>query len=138
YNYIDETKTEGGVAKRNLTDQLNDIKGNSISNTSRLVYTEPLSKTLSLELNYQNTFAFDNSARLVYDFNNATQQYDIKNIDFSNEFENTTLTNALGFSFNKTEKKYNWNIGLAAQHTNRENDNLSTGKLFKQNFTNLT
>ncbi|MGM2743218.1 outer membrane beta-barrel protein, partial [Bacillus cereus group sp. Bce013] len=65
-------------------------------------------------------------------------QYDLRNIDYSNEFENTTLTNSLGFSFNGNEKKYNWNVGLAVQRTNRENDNLSTGREFKQNFTNLT
>ncbi|MNQ77116.1 hypothetical protein D3C85_919740 [compost metagenome] len=126
-----------GIKTENL-DQLNDNKVSSFSNTARLVYTEPLSKTLSLELNYQNGYAKDNRERFVYDFNNVTQQYDIVNIDYSNEFENTTLTNALGFSFNKNEKKYNWNVGLAALHTNRVNDNLTTGISLKQNFINIT
>jgi hypothetical protein len=138
FNINPETLTgAGGISIKDIN-QLNNNDVNSFSNNSRLVYTEPLSKTLSLELNFQNTFARDNRERYVYDFNNFTQQYDIVNFDYSNEFENQTLTNALGFSFNKTDKKYNWNIGLAAQQTNRQNDNLTTGVLFKQNFVNIT
>ncbi len=139
YNKNPETLTEAGgaIVVKNI-DQMNANNVNSFSNTSRLVYTEPLSKTLSLEFNYQNTYLQDNRQRFVYDFNTVTRQYDIVNFDFSNEFENTTWTNALGFSFNKTEKKYNWNIGVAGQLTNRKNDNLTTGVLFKQNFVNIT
>lgn len=118
----------------NLTKSVTD----GINNTARLVYTEPLSKTLSLELNYQNTYANDNKKRNLYDFNPLTGAYDVIDLDYSNEFENTTFTNALGFSLNKNEKKYNWNVGIAVQRTNRENDNLTSGVDFKQNFTNIT
>ncbi len=138
FNKNPETLTNsGGVIVKNIN-QLNDNNVSSLSNNARLVFTEPLSKTLSIEFNYQNGYAHDNRQRYVFDFNPATQQYDIANLRFSNEFENTTFTNALGFSLNKNEKKYNWNIGLAAQNTNRANDNLTTGILFKQNFINLT
>ncbi|RZL50596.1 MAG: TonB-dependent receptor, partial [Pedobacter sp.] len=139
YNINPETLTSptNAVSQINLN-QLIDNNTRSFNNTARLVFTEPLSKTLSLELNYQNGYAFDNQERFVYDFNNTTQQYDVVNVDYSNEFENTTLTNALGFSFNKNEKKYQWNIGLAAQQTHRENANLTTNNVFTQNFINLT
>ncbi|WP_199117670.1 outer membrane beta-barrel family protein [Pedobacter sp. ASV28] len=139
YNINPETLTPPtgpiDIRDRNL---LNDNNTKSFSNTSRLVYTEPLSKTLSLELNYQNGYLKDNRRRFTYNFNNVTQQYDLLDINYSNEFENTTWTNAVGFSFNKNEKKYNWNVGVAGQLTNRTNDNLTTGLLFKQNFVNVT
>ena len=96
-----------------------DVYKRQINNTVRLVFTEPLSKTLNLELNYQNGYAFDNQERAVYDFNLVTGNYDIVNAKFSNNFENTTLTNTLGFSFNKNEKKYNWQIGLGVQNTDQ-------------------
>jgi hypothetical protein len=118
-------------------DQLNDQSGHSISNTSRLVYTEPLSKTLNLEFNYQNRYNFDNSDRFTYNFNPVTSKYDIVDLDYTNSFENTTLTNALGVSLSKNEKKYNWNIGLAVQNTDRKNDNLTTGNVINQNFYNI-
>jgi hypothetical protein len=139
YNINPETLTSptNVVSTKNIK-QLIDNNTVSFNNSARLVYTEPLSKTLSLELNYQNTYAHDNKERYIYNFNSTTQQYDVVDAFYSNEFENMTLTNALGFSFNKNEKKYNWNIGLAAQQTHRENENLTTNNLFTQNFINLT
>jgi hypothetical protein len=137
-NYILENRTVGSTTSQNLINQLNDNNSNSINNTTRLVYTEPLSKTLSVELNYQNGYSFDNAERLIYSFNNATQQFDIIDKTYSNEFENTTLTNALGFSFNKNEKKYNWNMGAAVQNTDRKNVNMTTGGVLNQNFYNIT
>jgi len=120
------------------TDQYYDQKANSFSNTSRLVYTEPLSKTLSLEINYENRFNYDKSNRYTYDFNPLTSEYDLLNTEYTNTYENTTLTNAAGLSLNKTGKKYVWNAGLAVQNTDRENKNLSTGNIINQNFYNLT
>lgn len=130
-------ETLEGLSVKDIN-QLTSNNVNSFSNTARLVYTEPLSKTLSLELNVQNMYAHDNRERFVRDFNNITQQYDIVNLTYSNEFENTTWTNALGFSLNKNEKKYNWNVGVAGQLTNRKNDNLTTGNLLTQDFFNIT
>ncbi|PYF70103.1 outer membrane beta-barrel family protein [Pedobacter nutrimenti] len=138
YNDILENTTTGGVASQRVTNQFNDQKANSIANIARLVYTEPLSKTLSLELNYQNTYNYDKSERFTYNFNPVTSEYDIIDNTYSNTYKNTTFTNALGFSFNKTGKKYTMNAGLAVQNTSRENDNISTGYAFKQNFYNLT
>lgn len=138
YNYISETNTINSTPTASLIDQLNKVNTNSINNTSRLVYTEPLSKTTSLEFNYQNGYSHDNQGRQVLDFNSASGQYDLVNLDFTNIYENQTLTNAAGVSFTTNEKKYNWNIGLAAQQTNRENTNLTTGLVRTQNFINLT
>lgn len=139
FNINPETLTDedGNVVDKGRN-QLNDNKSNAISNTSRLVYTEPLSETYNLELNYQNVYMRNNSQRFVYNYNAASNTYDIVDSDYSNEFENNTLTNALGFSFSKIEKKYNWNMGLALQQTHRQNNNLTTSVLFKQNFINLT
>lgn len=138
YNTIQDNVTVGGTPSVRVINQLNDQNSKQFGNTARLVYTEPLNKTLSLELNYNNSINFDNQDRLVYNYNPVTQKYDLRDASFSNEYENTTLTNAVGFSFNKNEKKYNWNVGLAVQNTDRENVNVSTGKVFNQNFTNLT
>jgi hypothetical protein len=138
FNKINETLTVAGLPSTINTDQLNDQDSKSINNNVRLVYTEPLSKTLNLELNYQNGYAFDNQERAVYDFNLITGNYDIVNAKFSNNFENTTLTNTLGFSFNKNEKKYNWQVGLGVQHLDQERLDLSNNDMFSRNFVNLT
>lgn len=138
YNNVEEFTTNALGTSQEFTNQFNDSKSNSLSNTARLVYTEPLSKTLSIELNYDNRYNFSDSERLTYNFNPVTSRYDQLDETFSNTYENVTLTNAVGFSFNKTEKKYTWNAGLAVQNTDRKNTNVTTGNIINQNFYNLT
>lgn len=137
-NYRDEKITINGVTRDSLTNQLNNTNSHSINNTTRVVYTEPLNKTLSVEFNYQNGYANSDSQRDVFNYNPSTLQFDIIDNTFSNIYNNRTLTNAVGASLTTTEKKYNWNIGVAAQQTNRVNTNLTTGLKRTQNFINIT
>ncbi|WP_443937604.1 outer membrane beta-barrel protein [Pedobacter sp. MW01-1-1] len=137
-NYRLDNNNFNGVLSDSLTNQNNINNSNSVNNTTRLVFTEPLNKTLSIEFNYQNGYSNSDSERQVYDFNPATLQFDLVNAKYSNTYNNRTLTNAVGFSFNKTEKKYNWNLGLAVQQTSRDNTNLTTGVVRNQDFINVT
>ncbi|NII85994.1 MULTISPECIES: outer membrane beta-barrel protein [unclassified Pedobacter] len=137
-NYRLDHITENGVKRDSLTNQLNNTNSHAISNTTRVVYTEPLNKTLSVEFNYQNGYSNSDSQRDVFNYNPLTLQFDLVDNTFSNIYNNRTLTNAAGFSFTTTEKKYNWNIGVAAQQTNRVNTNLTTGLKRTQNFINIT
>jgi len=137
-NYILDNNTVGGVTTQKLTNQLNNTSSQSLNNTTRVVYTEPLNKTLSVEFNYQNGYSNSDSQRDVFNYNPATLSYDLVDNTYSNIYNNRTLTNAAGISFTTTEKKYNWNIGVAAQQTNRANTNLTTGVKFTQNFINIT
>lgn len=138
YNRNDETKIQGGVSTSKSINQLNDQESESLNNTTRLVYTEPLDKTLSLEFNYQNGYNHNKSDRFTYDYNPATLQYDLIDTTFSNAYENTILINSAGFSLNKMGKKYNWNVGIAVQNTDRTNNNISRGFILKQNVFNYT
>ena len=138
YNTNPETRKENGTTTQKTTDQFNDQESESINQNTRLVYTEPLDKTLSLEFNYQNGYNHNTSDRFTYNFNPATLQYDLLDETFSNAYENTILTNSAGFSFNKMAKKYNWNVGMAVQNTDRTNNNISKGFVLKQNVFNYT
>ncbi|RNL49570.1 outer membrane beta-barrel protein [Pedobacter jejuensis] len=137
-NYTLDNNTVNGVASQILRNQLNDLSSHNITNNTRVVYTEPLSKTTSLELNYQNGINNSISDRNILNFNTLTGNFDIVDNTYSNHYENQTLTNAAGLSYTVNQKKYNWNIGVAGQQTHRENTNLTTGVVFTQNFVNLT
>ncbi|MGY0038899.1 outer membrane beta-barrel family protein [Pedobacter sp. NJ-S-72] len=137
YNDVNNVTTKGDTVTNIITNQLNNQNSHAISNTSRLVYTEPISKTLNLELNYQNMYNFSNSERFNYNFNPITSQYDIPDFTYTNTYENKTLTNAVGASLNKNTEKYNWNIGVGVQNTDRRNENLTTGNIITQNFYNI-
>jgi len=138
YNTNPETRIENGITTQKTTDQFNDQESESINQNSRLVYTEPLDKTLSIEFNYQNGYNHNTSDRFTYNFNPLTLKYDLLDQTFSNAYENTILTNSAGFSFNKMAKKYNWNVGIAVQNTDRTNNNISAGYVLKQNVFNYT
>jgi len=138
YNNNPETRYEGNTITPKLTNQLNDQESESFNQSTRLVYTEPLNNTLSLEFNYQNGYNYNKSDRFTYNFNPATLQYDLLDETYSNAYENTILTNTAGFSFNKSEKKYNWNVGMAVQNTDRTNNNITRGFILKQNVYNYT
>ncbi|WP_412466425.1 outer membrane beta-barrel protein [Pedobacter sp. KLB.chiD] len=137
-NYRNDKITEGAITRDTITNQLNNTNSHSINNTTRLVYTEPINKTLSVEVNYQNGYLNSDSQRDVFNYNPLTLQFDLIDNKFSNIYNNRTLTNAAGVSLTTTEKKYNWNIGVAAQQTNRVNTNLTTGFRRTQNFINIT
>lgn len=138
FNIINENRLIGNASTLTEFNQLNDQDSKSISNTARVVFTEPLNKTLSLELNYTNGYSFDNQDKQVYDFNPVTQKFDILNSLYSNDFDNTTFTNTVGFSFNKNEKKYNWNVGLGVQNTAQKRFDATNNDTFSRNFVNLT
>jgi len=138
YNNITDHTIDGITSSQKITNQFNDQESESLNLNTRLVYTEPLSKTLSLEFNYQNGYNHNTSDRFSYNFNPATLQYDLLDLTYSNSYENTVLTNSAGFSFNKMAKKYNWNMGLAVQNTDRTNNNITKGFVLKQNVSNYT
>lgn len=138
YNNIVDNTLNGGVTTQKVTNQFNDQNSSSINQNSRLVYTEPISKSLNLEFNYQNGYNHNTSERYTYNFNPATLQYDLLDLTYSNSYENTILTNTAGFSFNGNGKKYNWNLGMAVQNTDRTNDNITQNYVLKQNVFNYT
>lgn len=138
YNNITDNTLNAGVTTQKITNQYNDQQSESINQTSRLVYTEPISRMLNLEFNYQNGYNHNTSDRFTYNFNPATLQYDLLDLTYSNSYENTILTNTAGFSFNGNGKKYNWNVGMAVQNTDRTNNNLTQNFILKQNVFNYT
>lgn len=136
YNDIEETNTRADKITPRSVNQLNNQSGESINQGERLVYTEPISKTLSLEANYQNNYNHNTSNRNTYNFNLATQQYDLVDTTYSNAYENTILGNQGGLSINYNSDKTNWDFGFSLENTDRTNNNLTRGYVLKQNVNN--
>ncbi|MGY3053316.1 hypothetical protein ACVWYG_001514 [Pedobacter sp. UYEF25] len=136
YSDIEELNTRDSVIKSRSDNQFNDQKGESLNQSERVVYTEPISKTLSFEANYQNGYNHNTSNRYTYDFNPSTLKYDLIDTTYSNAYENTILENQGGLSINYNAEKTNWNFGLSVENTDRTNTNLTNDYILKQNVTN--
>ena len=118
---------------------MQDTKANN--NTVSSSYTEPLGKNKVLELNYAYSHNRNISDKESYDYNSTSGKYDVLNLLQTNYFENTNISNRLGFNYRFQEKKYNYQLGLGVQFTELGSRSIraQTGKdtTMTQNFTNF-
>ncbi|MDP3435982.1 MAG: TonB-dependent receptor, partial [Bacteroidales bacterium] len=82
---------------------------------ARASYTEPLGKNFYMELAYRYTYRINNSEKNAYNFNGFTDKFDIRDEDYSNNFENKFINQQAEVNLRKNEEKYNYTIGFNAQ-----------------------
>ncbi|MWB93325.1 outer membrane beta-barrel protein [Flavobacterium sp. GA093] len=113
-------------------------KVNTISNTafkSNLTYTEPLTKSLSLLLNYG--FNISNGKADRRSFNqSANGNYDILDPIFSNNYELDQTINQVGAIFNYKKNKTVLSFGSRFSGVNFKQYDVYTDTYFKQKFVN--
>lgn len=130
--YIDGSKISDSTFNQNSIQQ-----NNSNSQNVTLSYTEPMGKDKVLELNYNYNNSYNQSDRDVYDINDLTGKYDRENYELTNHFQNHNESNRLGTNFRVVKKKYNYQLGVAAQRISLESNNLSKNTIIEQTFINL-
>ncbi len=136
FNLVNEIRKREGTLKDSLRNQFNDQSSESLNQGERIVYTEPISEKMSFEANYNNNYNHNTSNRYTYNFNPATQKYDLLDTTYSNAYENRILENQGGVSVNYNAEKTNWNVGVSVENTDRTNNNLTQGYVLRQNVNN--
>jgi hypothetical protein len=104
---------------------------------SNITYNEPLSKTLSLGLNYG--LGFNNSSADRESFNRSgSGNYDQLDTRFSNNYKFNQVLNQLGavFSFTSTDTKTTFTVGSKASKVNFKQIDQYTAKVYKRDFIN--
>lgn len=113
-------------------------KVNNISNTvfkSNLIYTEPLSKSLSVILNYG--FNISNGKADRKSFNqSANGDYNVLDSIFSNNYELDQTINQLGAIFNYKKNKTILSFGSKFSGVHFKQYDVYTDSSFKQKFVN--
>ncbi len=104
---------------------------------SNLAYTEPLSKTFSVILNYGLNLSESNSDRKSFN-QSGTGKYDILDKQFSNNFDLSQTSNQGGAVFSYRPKKSVITFGTKASIVNFDQTDLYTGKQYDRNFMNWT
>lgn len=102
---------------------------------SNLAYTEPLSKVLSLIVNYGLNYSESNSDRKSFN-KSITGNYDILDKQFSNNFDLAQTSNQTGAIFNYRQKKTVITFGTKASFVNFDQTDLYTNKQYNRNFMN--
>lgn len=137
-NSTNEFFNDQGI--RDSIQRVNQYKTNHITNSvfnSSIVYTEPISKTISLALSYNLGINNGNSNRKSFN-QNASGQYDIPDLQFSNNFSLDQLSNQGGATFNYKKNKTTLNFGTRISAVDFQQFDAYTDKTFKRNFINWT
>lgn len=132
-NFFDEQGTLTRVQDINQR-KINDSETSFF--TSNLVYTEPLSKSLSAVINYGIDVNSSDAVRLSYN-RSGSGEYDELDPAFTNDFTLNQFAHQVGTRFNFKKEKTEVSIGSRAYAVDfRQLDN-NTGVVFKRNFLNL-
>ena len=129
--------TGGAFSNENL-DQQKDNQTQATKISSKAVYTEPLSKTYSLELNYELSFTKGtNDNKTLSQTVPGSGKYDFLVDSLSNNFDQQIATNKAGFRISYKNKKIRYSFGAAAGFTHFDLRDISYNKDYIRNFTNL-
>jgi len=117
---------------------INQYKVNDISNNafrSNLAYTEPLSKTISVIVNYGLSLMSGQSDRKSFN-KSASGNYDILDTQFSNDYKLDQIINQGGAVFNYKSGKSSATIGSKFSGVNFKQIDLYNNKTYNRNFIN--
>ena len=132
---VDFYNAQGGISKTDLIDQ---YKTNSNSNTgfnTTLTYSEPLSKTLAINMTYG--FGINNSNADRKSFNKTTpDKYETLDPLYSNNFKLDQQSNQVGAVFNYKKNKTVINFGSKVSGVKFDQINLYTDKKISRDFIN--
>ncbi|WP_293308887.1 outer membrane beta-barrel family protein [Pedobacter sp. UBA5917] len=135
--YLNSLNTS--LKQTGLVDSLtNQLKENDITNNSfklNAAYTEPLSKTLTLVMNYGLTLMNGKSDRRSFN-QSASGRYDILDTVYSNNFELNQTINQGGAIFNYKKGKTVINFGSKFSGVNFKQDDVYHNRTYIRNFVN--
>jgi len=116
-------------------DQKKESDGNGQGHTASVVYTEPLTKKIKLELSYD---FFYNKSKLNKDaFNNINGEYSVRDSIYSNYFRNERITNRAGLKFIYEVKKQRFAIGSRVRQVSISNENVLKQQTITQLVNNI-
>lgn len=101
--------------------QLANLKKQGYVLTSSIVYTEPLSKSSQLMINYSNSFNKSSSDKQTYNFDEGTVAYTRFDTTLSNTFNSLYHSESAGVNYRVQKQKWNLMIGAAYQWAQLQN-----------------
>jgi hypothetical protein len=123
---------------RDSIQNVNQYKTNHTTSTvfnTNVTYTEPLSKTLTLAINYALGINNGNSNRKSFN-QNASGEYDVFDNQYSNDFSLDQLSNQGGTTLNYKKNKTTINFGTKVSAVDFKQFDAYTDKTFHRNFIN--
>jgi hypothetical protein len=105
--------------------------------SSKVTYTEPLSKKFALELGYQFSVNHGANDQTTLNFNPITGKYDGKVDTLSNQFRQNIIENLPSAKINYAHKKFKVNVGAGLNFINFDLKDLSSSIAANRSYTNF-
>jgi Outer membrane protein beta-barrel family/Carboxypeptidase regulatory-like domain len=105
--------------------------------SSKVTYTEPINKEVSLEMGYQFVLSNSKNNLTTYNFNPTTSKYDLVDAIASNNFDQNITQNIPSTKISYNKKKFKANIGTGVSFFNFDLQDITNNKNFKRNYTNI-
>jgi hypothetical protein len=125
--------------KNNLLNTFLDQKRTTVNerrdNSLSLIYLEPLTKKIKVELAYDLTHNFQDNDRRTLDY--TVSSYDLENINQTNNFRNTRLVNRVSTKFIYEVKKYRLSLGSRFRQIDQNSLNLTTNQALSLTVQNV-
>ncbi|HEY5368312.1 MAG TPA: TonB-dependent receptor, partial [Hanamia sp.] len=123
-------------SSQNLNQKMNyEQATHSIS--AAVLYTEPLSKELSLQVKYQAILDNGFNNQLTYQYSDASGKYDFLIDSLSNNFKQNILQNIPAVTINFANKKIKANIGSGVGFTHFDLKDVTYDKDYIRNYSNF-
>ena len=118
-------------------DQQKEYDKNTKQFLAKAVYTEPLGKKYSLQLDYEVSIGNGKNDQTTYSFSPVSGKYDDHVDSLSNSFNQRITVNKPGFKINYNYKKLKFNIGSSIGFTQFDLMDQTFGRDYKRNYTNF-
>ena len=118
-------------------DQMKDNDRSTSTASTKIVYTEPLSKNYSLELGYQIGINNGTNNQTTFNYTSLSAKYDTKIDSLSNHFKQNITQNIPSAKINYAYKKIKINIGSGISFVNFNLKDLDFNKIYNRNYTNF-
>ena len=126
----------GSISLRDTTDQKKVNENLATTLNGKIIYTEPLSKVLFVELIYAIHSSRSEAQRLSFD-RNLNGKYEFLNDTFSNHYNFNVFTNIAGVACKFNGKKVTFSIGSNMAIASFHQKDLLEESSLKRNFANF-
>jgi hypothetical protein len=128
---------QGSPSGSQNLDQMKDYDMSTQNLSTKITYTEPLSKQYSLELSYQLSLNSGKNDQLTYSYTPTSGKYDLAVDSLTNQFKQNIVQNIPSAKINFSNKKFKINVGSGFGFTNFDLKDITFNKDYKRNYVNF-
>jgi Outer membrane protein beta-barrel family/Carboxypeptidase regulatory-like domain len=137
-NAINKLYNSGTAINIDSIDQKKNNSSNNNKISTKVLYTEPLSKKFALEFNYELAIVSGkNNLTTLTKMPGANSKYELPVDSLTNNFDQNIVTNKAGFRISFKNKKIKYGFGTAVGATTFDLKDLTINKNYKSDFTNI-